>query len=174
MRLRSPPLLGALLASDAPVRPCLPQPNKVTVSSATTLPGSCKAGVEPCVPRRDFRLVNGDTECASCLCRPRPAFLSPPPSCLISPSPPFSHAAPSLFASYTIHSPLLALPRSLWCREPVPVCPRCASGPVPASTGLPCCTLPPFLSVNMFGKACLRPIIWIGEDVGPVVSVRRG
>ena len=42
------------------------QPDHVVVSSSTTLPGSCKAGVEPCVPRRDFRLINGDTEWNPC------------------------------------------------------------------------------------------------------------
>ena len=42
------------------------QPDHVAVTAATTLPGSCKEGVEPCVPRRDFRLINGDTEWNPC------------------------------------------------------------------------------------------------------------
>jgi PhoPQ-activated pathogenicity-related protein len=70
------------------------QPNKMSVTSATTLPGSCKEGVVPCVPRRDFRLIVGDTEWNPC------------------------------------H----------------------------------------YIKVNVFGQACLRPIVWVGENIAPVAS----
>ena len=42
------------------------QPDHVAVSTTTTLKGSCKEGVYPCVPRRDFRLITGDTEWNPC------------------------------------------------------------------------------------------------------------
>lgn len=42
------------------------QPVSVNVTSTMTLPGSCKAGVTPCVARRDFRLVTGNTEWDPC------------------------------------------------------------------------------------------------------------